>query len=436
MIRFRFPRGACATPLLLVLAVAVLAKKPTTLVLVDDNEYKNTHSVFFRSLEDRGHKLVFKHVYDEDNSLDKFGEYLYDNLILFAPSASEFGVTTPEHIIKFVDAGHNLLVAVNSNISEPVRDVANECGIDFDESDTAVIDHVNFDGSDENGYHTLLAVSEMNAVPIITGAALSAPVLFSGIGHAAAEGSGLVFRILTGSKTTYSANPRQAVTEYPASVGKDTLLLTAIQTRNNARIVFSGSIDMFSNRLFSSAVNVQGKKHDKSGNEALVGEVSRWVFGERGILRAHSLTHAKAAGGEVNPRSYRIKDDITVSVTLEEYDQSTDSWKPYVAKDVQLSLIMLDPYIRTTLNADAKGKYTTAVRLPDVYGVYKFAIDYHRPGYSNVGLFEQVSVHPFRHDEFERFIDVAFPYYVSAFSMMAGFFLFGIVFLFSRPKSS
>jgi len=74
--------------------------------------------------------------------------------------------------------------------------------------------------------------------------------------------------------------------------------------------------------------------------------------------------------------------------------------------------------------------------LPDVYGVYKFVVRYNKLGYGNLLLEEQVSIHPFRHDQFERFIDVAFPYYASAFSMMAGFFVFGIVFLYSRTSTS
>jgi len=427
----------CLLLVVVLFATLAVSKKPSTLVLLDDNDYKNTHSAFFHSLQDRGHQLTFKHVYDEDNTLDKYGEYMYDNLILFAPSAQEFGERiTPDVVIKFVDSGRNLLVAVNSNISEPVREVANECGVDFDEEQTGVIDHVNFDASDEQqgGRHTLVALSNVNVIPVITGNP-AAPILFSGVGHAATEGSRLLFRILTGTQTTYSASPSQAVTDYPQSVGKDTLLVTAIQARNNARIVFSGSLDLFSNKLFNSPVNVNGKKFDKSGNEQFAADLSKWVFQERGLLRVHSLTHSKLAGGPSNPQSYRIKDEIKFAVIIEEFDQSTDSWKPYVANDVQLSLVMLDPYIRKTLTHDANGKYHTSLRLPDVYGVFKFSINYHRQGYSNLEIFEQVSVHPFRHDEFERFIDVAYPYYISAFSMMGGFFVFGLVFLFTKPSS-
>jgi len=315
-----------------------------------------------------------------------------------------------------------------------VREVANECDVDFEEEQTAVIDHVNFDASDEQGRHTLVALSNVNVVPVITGTP-AAPILFSGVGHAASEGSRLLFRILTGAQTTFSANPSQVVTEYPQSVGKDTLLVTAIQARNNARVVFSGSLDLFSNKLFSSPVNVNNKKFDKSGNEEFVSNLSKWVFQERGLLRAHSLTHSKVGGGPLNPLSYRVKDDISFAVIIEEYNLQQDKWVAYVSKDVQLSIIMLDPYIRQTLSADSNGRYSAQVKLPDVYGVFKFSVDYHRQGYSNLELFETVSVHPFRHDEFERFIDVAYPYYISAFSMMGGFFVFGLVFLFTKPSS-
>ena len=41
----------------------------------------------------------------------------------------------------------------------------------------------------------------------------------------------------------------------------------------------------------------------------------------------------------------------------------------------------------------------------------------------------QISVIPLRHDQYERFISSAYPYYASAFSMMAGVCIFSMVFL-------
>jgi len=120
-----------------------------------------------------------------------------------------------------------------------------------------------------------------------------------------------------------------------------------------------------------------------------------------------------------------------------EYDGKTDSWVPFTQNDVQLEFVMLDPYYRITLNHNGKGHYFTRFVLPDVYGVYKFRIQYRKPGFSNLEFTHVIPVHPYRHDEFDRFLVAAFPYYVTAFSMMGGFFLLGIVFLYHQdpPKS-
>ena len=74
----------------------------------------------------------------------------------------------------------------------------------------------------------------------------------------------------------------------------------------------------------------------------------------------------------------------------------------------------------------------TEIHVPDTYGVFKFVVDYKRLGYSYIELSEQVPVRPFKHDEFERFILTAYPYYTSAFSCMAAFLVFGIFFLYQK----
>jgi len=51
-------------------------------------------------------------------------------------------------ITSFIDGGGNVLVAASSNIGEAIRDLASECGVEFDETKTAVIDHLNYDVSD------------------------------------------------------------------------------------------------------------------------------------------------------------------------------------------------------------------------------------------------------------------------------------------------
>jgi oligosaccharyltransferase complex subunit beta len=55
----------------------------------------------------------------------------------------------------------------------------------------------------------------------------------------------------------------------------------------------------------------------------------------------------------------------------------------------------------------------------------------HMHTYTCTHMHTQVSVRPFRHDEYERFIFAATPYYVGVGSVIAAFFAFSALFLFS-----
>uniref|UniRef100_A0A1I7WYB2 Dolichyl-diphosphooligosaccharide--protein glycosyltransferase 48 kDa subunit n=1 Tax=Heterorhabditis bacteriophora TaxID=37862 RepID=A0A1I7WYB2_HETBA len=80
------------------------------------------------------------------------------------------------------------------------------------------------------------------------------------------------------------------------------------------------------------------------------------------------------------------------------------------------------------------GRLSTRFKLPDVYGVFKFLIDYRRVGYTHLHDVQQVSVRPLLHTQYERFLRSAYPYYASSFSMMVGVLLFSLVFLhFKEP---
>ena len=68
---------------------------------------------------------------------------------------SEFGGSLDvQAITNFIDGGGNLLVAGSSQVGEPVRDLASECGVEYDEEGTAVIDHLNYDVADQGKVNT------------------------------------------------------------------------------------------------------------------------------------------------------------------------------------------------------------------------------------------------------------------------------------------
>ncbi|KAK6128463.1 hypothetical protein DH2020_037795 [Rehmannia glutinosa] len=423
--------------LLPLLAFSFSTDHPTDrriLVLLDDLSLKSSHSLFFSSLQSRGFDLDFKLADDPTIAVKRYGQYLYDGLILFSPSTENlfrvWRVVGCGGVLDFVDSGHDLILAADSNAADLVRNIAAECGVDFDEDPSAVvIDHTGYAISETEGDHTLIAAADFIQSDTILGSKkIEAPVLFKGIGHSLNPENSLVLKVLSASSSSYSSNPTTKLSSPPSLTGNAISLVSVVQSkttikasttqvfdgealaagsagwdaaccslrqgkaRNNARTMISGSLDMFSNRLFRSGVQKSGSlnKYGKSGNEQFVTELSKWIFHERGHLKAVNVKHNKVGEAE-EPSIYRINDDLEFSVEI--YEWSGSSWVPYVANDVQVQFYMMSPYVLKTLSTNQKGLYHTSFKVPDVYGVFQFKVEYQRLGYTSLSLSKQVSHH-------------------------------------------
>ncbi|KAF7992650.1 hypothetical protein HCN44_004994 [Aphidius gifuensis] len=413
-----------------IFALTSAVKNSPTLVLLDNLAIKETHSIFFKWMQDKGYNLQYKLADDANLVLTKYGEALYDHLIIFAPSVEEFGGSlSVEAITEFIDQGGNVLVAGSSNSGDALRELASECGFEVDEDGATVIDHLNYDTSD-SGHHTKIVADSDNLInsQVIVGSKKVSPLLYQGTGLIADPENPLVLRLLTSSSSAYSYNPDQSIKDYPHAVGKNTLLIAALQARNNARVLFSGSLYFFSDEAFTSPVQKSqgGKKFDKSGNEEVAKSMAQWVFKENGVIRVSSVSHNKI-GEQQPPAAYTIMEDVIYTITVEQL--SGDKWIPYEANDMQLEFVRIDPFVRMTMTPSGYGRYEARFKIPDVYGVYQFKVDYNRIGLTHLYNTTQVSVRPLEHTQYERFIPSAYPYYISAFSMMGGVFVFSFVFL-------
>ncbi|CAN6687589.1 unnamed protein product [Malus baccata var. baccata] len=326
------------------------------LVLLDDLAVKSSHSLFFKSLQSRGFELDFKLADDPKISLQRYGLYSYDALILFSPSVDRFGGSIDQAaILDFVDSGHDLIIAADTNASDLIRQIAVECGVDFDEDPAAmVIDHTSYAVSDTEGDHTVIASDDFIKSDVILGSEkIEAPVLFQGIGHAVNSENSLVLKVLSASPSAYSANPKSKLSNPPSLTGSAISLVSVVQARNNARVLISGSLSLFSDRFFRSKVQKAGssKKHEKSSNEQFLTEISKWVFHERGHLKAVNVKHNRVGEAD-EPAMYRINDDLQYSVEI--YEWHGQRWEPYVADDVQVQFYMMSPYVLKTLSTDQK----------------------------------------------------------------------------------
>ena len=419
---------AATVPLQTVEELTPLA--PRTLVLSTQlSAIRHTHSSLFSDLSSRDHSLSFLHPFDEHVRLSRHGVSSYDNIVLFTDGLDDFADTlTVDALLAFVDDGHNLAVFLGGGrVSEPVRLLCSELGVVLAEDGEWAVDHFHvareLDGAaSDGGRHAYIHSSNLIRAPVITGN-VSAPVVFHGLPHshsltASAVSSHLYIPILRAEPTAVSA-----------ADGTTPLLVSAYQTRSNTRVLFAASSDLCSNALAAASVTLDGTP-TRAGNAELCRNLLAWTFREQGVLRARQLTHHQVGSADVNPHSYRVSDYTAFSIVIEQYSGAAHEWQPFLASDIPLSFTMIDPYIRHPLQPHPNGTYTTQFQVPDVYGVYKYVVEYARKGYSSLTAVQQVSVTPYRHDQYERFLWVAYPYYASALTLMAAFVLFGWVFLY------
>ncbi|KAL1245232.1 Dolichyl-diphosphooligosaccharide--protein glycosyltransferasesubunit [Trichinella spiralis] len=384
------------------------------LVLVDGMHVRETHSAYFEQLKNLGFEVTFRMADDPTLVLSKYGELLYHHIAIFAPSTIEFGgaVNVPE-IVDFVDHGGNVLVAGDSRIGQAIGSLAAECGFEFGENSTAMIDHFNKDEALDNGHHTTFFVNSENVAEadIIVEKKNLAPVVYRGTGLIRHENNPLTLSIMHAPRTAYARSlegeagmvNRKALWRL---IGNNAVLVGAVQAKNNARVVFTGSLDMFSDEFINSNyVQEGGKKIVPTGNRDFVKAISEWVFKRKGVLRVKSIRHHRS-GELLPPPDYTIMDGVEYEIEVEELKNGL--WVPYTVNDMQMEFVRIDPFIRMTMKSKA-GKYKANFKVPDVYGVYKFLVDYSRIGWTHLRNVTQVSVRPFKHYQFERFVPSAYP---------------------------
>eukprot|EP00871_Galdieria_phlegrea_P004892 jgi/Galph1/5403/GphlegSOOS_G4056.1 len=401
-----------------------LSNNDRILVVVDEPQLYSSHSGLFA-------KLQGKNADDAELSLtSESGDYLYSQLVLLCPNNFGSSPLKQKHVVDFVDAGGNVILFTGPNYAESYFKLFEKFGCELDQPGSQVIDHSSYsskwDSTFERAHSAVMATGLTNAPAVLSFNTSSLPIVFHGIGMGVFKKNELIFPVLWGSPSCYSFSPNSQVNELPLVSGEEAVMMAALQARNGARILLVGSTDICRDTLTLDHT---------LGNNDLCYQAVTWTMGERGILRTTKMSH-HLLGTSNKTTTYRVKDHVEFSVGIEEWDGELREWKPFVVNDIQLEFIMLDPYIRQSLTRRAQdGLYVTHFQIPDVIGVYKFSVEYYRRGYSPLQVTETVSVRPFRHDEYERFILQAYPYYASFLSMLGGIFIFSILFLYGQKMT-
>jgi oligosaccharyltransferase complex subunit beta len=188
----------------------------------------------------------------------------------------------------------NVLVALSPNLGEAYRDFAREFSIEFDERDTTLYDPSSTSVSgdkyvvDVPTNYTFSPSQDLkghsNIISALTkGSGL--PVKYSGVVHQTID-IPLLLPLLRAPSTAFpieikSSGEVAPVEGGPLVAGESAKLVSGFQSRVNSRVVWSGSLDLFSDKLWTP----------ESSNQAFVEDVTKWLFGEKGVMEVVQSKH-------------------------------------------------------------------------------------------------------------------------------------------------
>lgn len=376
--------------------------------------------------------VTFKSTESGTFSLESDGEYLYDGIVLLAPRTDLQSKLPVSQLIAFVDSGRDLLLVTSSGYSSFSHKMAEALGIDLDSRDHTMVDYqhtVNNFGDDNR---TFIRAGGWATTPFVKEGTASdaSTIVFRGAGATLFKDNELVQKLIWGSGSSFGRPSRRtgsSLSKVPRVAGSGSLLAAAVCTRVGSRGTWFGSFDALSDEVMQAA----GEGHSKAMKRLV-----QWAISDTGVLRVARIAHGRLAEGgakeEGGVAEYRVKDVIEFMIQVETWDGTSKKWVGFQTDDMQVEFVMMNPWVRTRLLlTDASlGIYKAKIQVPDQIGVYKFRVEYVRPGVSPIFLEKVIPVRPFLHNEYERFIHMASPYYASAFSMLVGVFLMGLALLY------
>ncbi|KAI9811972.1 MAG: oligosaccharyl transferase glycoprotein complex, beta subunit [Thelocarpon impressellum] len=425
------------------------------LVVLEEQGDKGHYSKFWKDLESRGYKLSFESPKNDKLALFLHGERAYDHLILFPPKSKGLGpALTPALLLQFINSNGNILLGLSSSSPTPssVSSLLLELDISLPpDRNSLVVDHFNYDTLSAAEKHDVLLLPRPKPLRedvknFFGGEGADEVLAFPrGVGQTLGNESPLLAPILRAPDTAYAYNPKEEAetVEEPFATGRQLALVTALQARNSARFVVSGSVEAFADQWFGAKVKgpAQGAKAQKTANQAFARELSAWAFKEAGVLKVGKVEHHLANDTtEGNPKMYRVKNDVTFSIELSEYvNGQYVPYEPPASDAIQLEFSMLSPFHRLALTPSSKTAdstiFTTSFTVPDQHGMFTFRVNYKRPFLSSVDEKRIVTVRHFAHDEWPRSWEIsgAWVWVAGIAVTVVGWLGFVAVWLYSEP---
>lgn len=400
---------------------------PQLLVVVDEWSTKDNYSIVFKQLSEY-FEITYKLATDDNLALvyynstrvmsspdstqkseilseDHNDDFFYDHVMFLAPSVNNFRSRNMniDTILRFFDSGRNIYIGLDESSKTFGRDAFKEFGAELFPQKSIVSGGDKKSSTVPSGASASSVAwsSNLNDDIRLSIADFKDPIAYKGAGIKLDANNRYVFPILNAEDKTKATNPKNKDKKFKIS-GSDVTLVAGYQSYYNQRVVLSGSVDMCSDSFIKANKYSDSSSGQKSSNYQLCINMLKWNFQLKSVLSLKNVDHYHYDTKMLKRQKrqeYKLKDII--EVTFDVFEKEGQTYKPYVADDIDIEFIMLNPWVvNKTENIDLTESYKALIQTPDHNGVYKIKIDYHRPGFTWLHYETIAPVRVLNHNEF------------------------------------
>ena len=213
-----------------------------------------------------------------------------------------------------------MIVIGDVDTSVSYRKLFHAFGVELESPSTQLKDH--FSNHESS---TLIKTNNYeNVSPFFSRTQGKAPLLYRGVGMALVNYENYqLYGLIHAEPTTFSKDYK---TGQAVRAGTSITLAAGVQGLNNARALLVGSLHFFSNEVLSL---------EEYGNKQAVEGLVNWVTRQTGVVRVTNMVY-HGEGVDHKETLFNVGEKLYFSAEVEEHDASSDSWKPYIATDLQV----------------------------------------------------------------------------------------------------
>ncbi|ELP91019.1 dolichyl-diphosphooligosaccharide--protein glycosyltransferase, putative [Entamoeba invadens IP1] len=388
--------------------------KGKVLVIFDSANDKVEYSEFVTMVKELGEDIEIKEKTDLVE-LFEYDEPVYSTVLMLSPTFS-FKSASISSFVKYVDAGGNLLVSLSGNYTEKYTDLLYSFDMESDVATSKVVDEIH---TAKNGEDEMVFSNNVLSNPKVFPTKVN-NVLFDGVALYLPE-SPMTSALLKGTETSTTSLHSTHIFAQKENI----TLVGALQARNNARVVVSGSTKLFSNKAFVNEYHTQNQK-SVLDNKKFTKSVLEWVTQKSGVLVLKSFSWTKIDGVPAVSYDNQIVIGDTLKVQLEVEEKMNNKVTGYDAQDLQVEMKLLFPEASVYLTSQGEGKYEGIIKTPLKFGVYTLLFKYNKPLQTYLEKKVTIPLRTYRSTQRESAYTIkeAYPFFIAVATMIGSFVLF------------